>query len=107
MAINLEKMDRAELEQLKSDIDRQLAQKASDEKKLALAEAEKAAAQFGYSLAELTGADNGRKLVKAKASGVVKFRNPEDATKTWSGRGRRPEWIKVLDAEGRLEDARV
>ena len=107
MAINLEKMDRSELEQLKSDIDKALHQRAIEDKKLALAEAEKTAAQFGFALSDLVGGDGGRKA-KAKApSGVVKFRNPADATKTWSGRGRRPEWIKALAEAGRLEEARV
>lgn len=106
MAIDLEGLSRAELDQLKADIDKQLVKRAVEEKKMALAKAEAAAAEFGFSLAELTGGE-GKKRGRAGASGAVKFRNPADPTQTWSGRGRRPAWINALDAEGRLEEARV
>ena len=106
MAIDLEDLSRAELDQLKVDIDKQLVKRAAEEKKMALAKAEAAAAEFGFSLAELTGAE-GKKRARPAASGTVKFKNPADPTQTWSGRGRRPAWINALDAEGRLEDARV
>jgi DNA-binding protein H-NS len=37
-----------------------------------------------------------------------KFRNPEEASKTWSGRGRQPLWVVELLAHGgSLEDCRI
>ena len=107
MAINLDKMDRAELLKLKADIEKTLVKKAAEEKKQARAEAEKAVAKFGFSLAEVVGAEPGRKPAKARSVGAVKYVNPADPTKTWTGRGRRPEWIKELDAAGKLETALV
>lgn len=106
MAVDIETMNRDELEQLKKDIDKQIAARAVEEKKLALQKAEAAAAEFGFSLAELTGTESKRKT-RAASSGVAKFRNPADPTQTWSGRGRRPAWINDLDTAGRLEDARI
>lgn len=106
MAIDIETMSREELEQLKKDIDKQIVARAAEEKKLALQKAEAAAAEFGFSLAELTGGESKRKG-RPVTSGVVKFRNPADSTQTWSGRGRRPAWINELEAAGRLEDARI
>lgn len=106
MSIDLQDLSRAELEQLKVDIDKQLVKRTAEERKLALKKAEEAAAEFGYSLAELTGGE-GKKRTRSVASGAVKFRNPADPSQTWSGRGRRPAWINELDAAGRLDDARV
>ena len=104
MAVKLEKMSRDELEQLTVAIQDELKKRKVEERKKALAEAEAAAAQYGFSLAELT---SGGKASKMKSASVIKYRSPEDPSKTWSGRGRRPEWIKQLDADGRLDDALV
>ena len=38
----------------------------------------------------------------------VKYRNPDDPTQQWSGRGRQPAWVKAWIASGKsVEDARV
>lgn len=43
-----------------------------------------------------------------KGKGQVKYRNPEDPTQQWSGRGRQPAWVKAWAASGRsLEDAKA
>lgn len=105
MKIQLDQMSRADLEALRSDIEVELTRKAKEERQLALAEAEKAAAQYGFSLSELTGGAPAK--ARTKTTGAVKYRNPEDPTKTWSGRGRRPAWINALDAAGRLDEALV
>lgn len=106
MSIDLQGMSRTELEQLKVDIDKQLVLRAAEEKKLALEKAEAAAAEFGFSLAELTGTE-GKRKARPAATGTVKYRNPANPSQTWSGRGRRPAWINELDAAGRMDDARV
>ena len=37
-----------------------------------------------------------------------KFRNPEDPSETWSGRGKQPRWISELLVSGRnLEEFRI
>ena len=49
----------------------------------------------------------------AKSEGMdeapaVRFRNPEDHTQTWSGRGRRPAWYNEAQAAGRpIEDLKT
>ena len=105
MTINLDDMSRSELLDLQKGIEKALKSVEQRERKMALAEAEKAAAQYGFSLSELTGA--GGKAGRAKSPAAVKYRNPEDPTQTWSGRGRRPEWIKALDAAGNMDSALV
>jgi DNA-binding protein H-NS len=37
----------------------------------------------------------------------VQFRHPEQAGLVWSGRGKTPLWVKELQAQGRLDTARV
>jgi len=76
------------------------------EKKAALAAAEKAAAELGFSLAELTGGSKGGK--SGKSALPPKYRNPENPKQTWSGRGRRPDWIRAaLDAGTDLAEFQI
>ncbi len=90
MGINLENMSRKELLELRGRIEKALKSAEKRERQSALKAAEKAAAEFGFSLSELSGdASRVSKGAKAKA----KYRNPSDANQTWSGRGRKPQWI--------------
>ena len=52
---------------------------ASDHKRLS---------EAGFDIKELYG-----KRGAAKGSGVAKYRNPKDASQTWTGRGRKPNWL--------------
>ncbi len=101
MSVDLNQMSRKELSKLARDIDKALASVDKREQKAALDAAEKAAAEHGFSLSELTGAASGGKKKKAGSVNPPKFRNPEDATQTWSGRGRKPAWINAAEAAGK------
>lgn len=35
---------------------------------------------------------------------VQKYGHPEDSSKTWSGRGIKPLWVKELEAEGKIPE---
>lgn len=99
MAINLKAMSRRELSQLKEDVVKALKDAEVRERKEALMAAEKAAAEFGFSLSELSG--DGRKRGSAKGSKAdPKYRNPDNPDQTWSGRGRKPQWIHDALAKG-------
>ena len=81
MVVKLDKMSRSELETLRNDIDKAIVDLRKKEKKDALAAAQKAAAEFGFSLEELTskrGAKGAGKGTKAEA----KYLNPENPTQT-------------------------
>ncbi|WP_370160381.1 H-NS histone family protein [Limimaricola soesokkakensis] len=68
----------------------------------ALAAAEAAAKSAGFSLKDLIGVSAGK---PSKSINPPKYRNPADDTKTWSGRGRQPQWIKdALAANKPLDD---
>ncbi len=46
------------------------------------------AEKAGFKLEELFGGKRG-----SKGSGVAKYRNPKDASQTWTGLGRKPNWL--------------
>lgn len=37
----------------------------------------------------------------------LRFRHPDDPGLVWSGRGKTPRWVQTLQAQGRLEQARI
>ena len=53
------------------------------------------ARNLGYSLAELVGTE----MKTARASAPAKYRHPENPARSWSGRGRKPQWfMNALEA---------
>ncbi len=44
----------------------------------------------GFSVNDLFG---GRGAGKGRSSGVAKYRNPDNSSETWTGRGRKPNWL--------------
>ena len=50
------------------------------------------AAEAGFSLDEVVSkAKNGKDRRRGKVA--VKYRNPKDRSQTWTGRGRKPNWL--------------
>lgn len=106
MVIDLDNLSISELEQLKVEIDRRVVQLRESALAQARADIERIAASTGYSLDELFGQEKApaRKGV-AKKVAADKYRNPQDAKQSWSGRGKRPRWLQALLDEGaRLDD---
>jgi DNA-binding protein H-NS len=87
-----------ELKKLRKDADKAIADFENRKKREALSELEKKAAEMGFSLSELTGA------AKVKKASPPKYRNPSDPEQTWTGRGRIPLWMKVLENAGGSRD---
>jgi DNA-binding protein H-NS len=120
--IDLNSLSRADLVKLRVDIERAIAGAADRERRAAREAAEAAAREHGFSLADLTsglGASSARSKGRKSADGAsggagaseareVRFRNPEDHSQTWSGRGRRPAWYNEALAAGRvIEDLKA
>ena len=103
MAIKLDEMNRKELEALRADIDKAIVEVSKKEKQEALAAAQQAAASFGFSLEELTSKRAARGAGKV-TSAEPKYRNPEDPTQTWTGKGRQPNWFKTAVTNGANPD---
>lgn len=100
MDIDLETLSKDELKQLKTDVEKALKTIDTRRKAEAKRAAELAAKEFGFSLEEILSA-GGTKGSK----GAPKFANPGDPSQTWTGRGRKPNWvIEALDSGKSLED---
>jgi len=101
MTIDLNSMSRRELDKLRSDVEKALSKVSDRERKAAIDAAEKAVAEHGFTLAELTGISTGRVAKTKKEKSPAKYRNTTNADQTWSGRGRKPGWIRDAESTGR------
>jgi DNA-binding protein H-NS len=90
---NVDKLSLKELVDLEAKVQKAIAlardRERSDLKKKMADMAE----THGFSVAELFGATRGRGPGKAKSVGVAKYANPENRADTWTGRGRKPNWL--------------
>lgn len=100
MGIDLNTLSVEELVALKRDADKALQSLDARSRTEALKAAEAAAREHGFSLKELLGG----KSASTKAAGVAKYANPADASQTWTGKGRQPEWFKAAMAAGKNRD---
>ncbi|MDU8909864.1 H-NS histone family protein [Aestuariicoccus sp. MJ-SS9] len=104
MNIDLDALSEKELKKLRGDVDKAL--KTLDARRLAEAKraAEHAAKEYGFSLDELLGSGGGAKGSK----GMPKYANPADPTQTWTGRGRKPNWvIEALNSGKSMDDMAI
>lgn len=62
----------------------------------ALEAAKEAASKHGFNLDDLIKGKKGKKKTVAP-----KYRNPENAGETWTGRGRRPKWVEEALSKGK------
>jgi DNA-binding protein H-NS len=90
MAIDLSTLSLAELTDLIANAQQALLAKQKQERKAVIAEIQALAASVGVTVTILE-AD------KATRSKVApKYRNPDQPTQTWSGRGVKPRWLAAL-----------
>lgn len=103
MSIELSGLSLDELKALRKKVDRLIDGWEERRRREALAAAEDAARSHGYNLSDL-GLAGGRARGGAKAPSVARYANPNNPAETWSGRGRRPGWVKAaLEAGGSLD----
>ncbi|MFT6673900.1 MAG: DNA-binding protein H-NS [Sulfitobacter sp.] len=111
MKIDLKNLNSKELEKLLGDVKKALNNARARDRSLATKAAQKAAAEFGFSLTELSADLKApAKARKTKAKGPVKkskpqFANPADPTQTWTGKGRQPNWFRAQTDKGTSPDA--
>ena len=94
-----------ELVSLRNDMDHLIKQKQKEEKKEILAKMHEMAKSAGYSsVAEFVGSPGGRAPRSDKGVKLPPKYQSKDGKKTWSGKGRRPDWvIEHLEAGGKVE----
>jgi DNA-binding protein H-NS len=83
------KLSLKELRQLQKDLAKATSTYEDRHKSEARAKLEAIAKEMGYALADLIGVE----LKTTRAPPVAKYRHPENAALTWSGRGRKPQWF--------------
>ena len=94
-AFHLEEMSLKELRQMQKDLAKAISTYEDRHKAEARAKLEAIAKEMGYSFAELIGVE----VKTTRAPAVAKYRHPENAAVTWSGRGRKPLWfVESLEA---------
>jgi DNA-binding protein H-NS len=98
--IDLSNMSLSELKKLQKNVTKAIDGYQDRQRKDALAAAEAAAKEMGYTLADLTGLSS----KKAKTVSPPKYRHPENSEMTWTGRGRQPDWIKNALENGQSKD---
>lgn len=87
-------MSLKELEAIKKEVDRVIASKRDLERVQLKKKVAELAESHGFSVTELFGAPaKGRGAAKNKSAGVPKFANPDNPGDTWTGRGRKPNWL--------------
>ena len=91
----------ADLKQLQKDIGKAIAGFEDRKKAEARTALEAQAKELGYTLAELVG----QPVARVRAAAAPKYRHPENAAVTWSGRGRKPHWFIDALADGMTEDS--
>ena len=88
-AFNLEALSLKELQQLQKALTKAISTYEDRHKAEARTKLEAIAKEMGYSLADLIGVE----VKTTRAPAVAKYRHPENAGITWSGRGRKPQWF--------------
>lgn len=89
----------AELNELKDSIEEVIEKRKREEVAELRRQIDSLLGNSGITLEDIQNAKAPSKTVRPK------YRNPEDSTQTWTGRGRRPTWLdQKINAGSKLED---
>ena len=97
--LDLSALSDTELEALLPKIEKELETRRAKARQEALEMMKEAAASVGMSPEELLGLAVGGKRKRGRRGQIV-WRHPDDETKVYKG-GKKPGWLKELEAEGR------
>ncbi len=102
-------MTYAQLLELRDRVDTAILAAKAAEKRELRAKMETLAAKAGLTLADVFDIKNGTGTKTLRGTKVaVKYRNPKDSTQTWTGRGRKPNWLAAAIKKGqKIESFRV
>jgi DNA-binding protein H-NS len=88
-----------ELRVIRDEADRKRQANLKDERAAAIAEMRERFSQLELSFEEVLAAEGNKQTTRRSgATARVKYRGPDG--ETWSGRGRAPVWLKILEAGG-------
>lgn len=101
MAINLESLSPAELQALIKNAEAQMDSARKNHVKEVRTKIDAILASSGLSIGEVYPTRGGKSAKGPKAAVAPKYRNPDNAAQTWSGRGKRPVWfVDALKKKG-------
>ena len=103
--IDLSKHSLADLQALQADVATAIKEFEAQAKNKALKEMQAVAKKHGLSIDDVLGGKGKKSKGKAKAAAAPKYRNPDNAGETWSGRGRQPAWYKAAVAKGKKPES--
>ena len=103
--INLSDLSLAQLNALKKRVEKQIKCHKEENIKMAKIEAIKAAKKYGVTFNDLINQSGIKKRTKKSSSlqGTKispKYVSPDSSSLTWSGRGRKPKWVKEALEKG-------
>lgn len=98
--LDFEKMSIEDLKQLKSSLEHTLERRREQERADLKKKMVQMAEEAGYTIDDLFSRVKGKKPAIA-----AKYRNPDNASDTWSGRGRKPRWLAARLAAGESQDS--
>jgi DNA-binding protein H-NS len=102
MAVNLDRLALKDLLDLQSSVEAAIVAARERERAEVKAKVEAMVQAAGFSLSELFASRPSRK------SSGARFVNPGNRSQTWTGRGRKPNWLLELVANGvKLEDLAI
>lgn len=98
--MDLSNLSVSDLRTLQENIKQQLKKREQQELSQAREKILEIAQSVGVSVKELIGSG-----IRAKTGTVaVQYRNPNDASQQWTGRGRQPKWVKEWIESGKSLD---
>jgi len=101
--IPLEELSLQDLTELQAKLTESLDQKKRSQLEEARRKLDLIIEEYGFTVDEII--DIKSKKTKTGALSAAKYRNPEDFSQTWSGKGRRPDWIvKFLESGNSLDE---
>ena len=83
----IEKLSYVELVKLQERVEQAIAEKRAADAQATKEQLRQMAEKAGFDIRELYGKRG------PKSTGFAKYRNPKDTSQTWTGRGRKPNWL--------------
>ena len=104
LGVKIDELSMNELKDLQRRVTKAIEEFHDRKKRQAISMLEEQAQALGFSLAELVSSVEKRRRMPAR----VKYSNPDNSTETWTGRGRKPEWVVTfLGNGGTLEELQI
>lgn len=95
-------LSESELRAVIENAEKALKDRQSSKRKEVIAQIKELAASIGISV-EIQDAD--KKTDRRSNAVAARYRNPNDPTQTWTGRGLSPKWMQALIAQGHDKSA--